>query len=76
MSKQDFGNMENCSSPLSFDGVVIVNVIICALGLLWAYRNVKKVTNINLNNFSDIDMDDADSMTYDTVTPSQKKLLI
>ena len=47
----NFGNTEMCFSPLGFDGVVIVNVIICALGLIWAYRNVKKVTNINLDNY-------------------------
>jgi len=48
----DSSDSAACSSPMSFDGVVIFNVIVCGLGLLWAYRNVKKVTNIKLDNYS------------------------
>jgi hypothetical protein len=65
-----------CRSPLSFEGVIATVVVFGALGLLWAYRNVKKVTSINLSNFSDIDLDDSESMEYDMVSPPQKKLLL
>ena len=68
--------LSTCQSPLGMSGVVALVVIFCACGLVWAYRNVRKVTSINLGQDNDIDLDDQDSMTYDSVTPSQKKLLI
>jgi hypothetical protein len=55
---------------------VALVVAFCVLGLVWALRNVRKVTSINLNRFNDIDLDDASNMSYDSVTPSQKKLLL
>lgn len=44
-------------------------------GGLWAFRNVRKVTAIDLREH-DIDLDDAESVSYDSVTPNQKKLLM
>lgn len=50
-------------------------LIFTGLGLVWAFINVRKVTSINLEN-DDIDMEDGESMHYDLVSPSQKKLLL
>jgi hypothetical protein len=65
-----------CRSPLSFDGVVAIVFSFCVVGLLWAAANVRKVTSINLEHDDIIDMDDGESMQYDLVSPSQKKLLL
>lgn len=65
-----------CNSPLNMTGVLSIVVLFCSCGLVWAYRNVRKVTSINLNDESDIDLDDQDSVSYDNVTPSQRKLLL
>lgn len=65
-----------CQSPLGLSEVVAVCVVFCVAGLVWAYRNFRKVTSINLSQDIDIDLDDQDSMSYDSVTPSQKKLLL
>jgi hypothetical protein len=56
--------------------VVALVVVFCASGLAWAFHNVRKVTSINLGQDNDIDLDDQDSMSYDAVTPHQKKLLL
>jgi len=55
---------------------VVLVVVFCLAGLLWAYRNVKRVISIDLNWGSDVDLSQADSITYDSVTPAQKKILI
>lgn len=65
----------DCRSPLAFEGVVAAVMVFGALGLLWAFVNVRKVRSINLEA-EDIDMDDGESMHYDLVSPSQKKLLL
>jgi len=56
--------------------VVALVVVFCVSGLIWAFRNVRKVTSINMGQDNDIDLDDQDSMSYDAVTPHQKKLLL
>lgn len=65
----------DCRSPLSFEGVVAAVFVFCAAGLLWAFLNVRKVRAINLET-EDMDMEDGESMHYDLVSPSQKKLLL
>ncbi len=55
---------------------MVLVVVFCLAGLLWAYRNVKRVISIDLNSGSDVDLSQADSITYDSVTPAQKKVLI
>ena len=45
-------------------GVVAINVIFCLSGILWAIRNVRKVTSIDLNRDMDIDLDDQESVSY------------
>lgn len=64
-----------CSAPLGLPGVVSLVVIFCLAGLIWAYRNFKKVTEINMMKDSDIDLSESDSINYDNITPAQKKLL-
>lgn len=65
----------DCQAPLSFSGVVATVLIFGVSGLVWAFRNVRKVTSINLDN-NDIDLDDSLSMRDDMVSPPQKKLLL
>lgn len=48
----------DCHAPLSFSGVVATVLIFGASGLVWAFRNVRKVTSIKLDN-NDIDLDDS-----------------
>jgi hypothetical protein len=33
-------------------------IVCCALGILWAIRNVRLVTNINLHEGNDVDLDE------------------
>jgi hypothetical protein len=65
-----------CKASLNMTGVVSIVVFFCSAGLVWAYRNVRKVTSINLSNDMEIDLDEQDSVSYDNVTPSQRKLLL
>ena len=65
-----------CQAPLDMAGVVAIVIFFCSAGLVWAYRNVRKVTSINLSNDMEIDLDEQDSFRHDNVTPSQKKLLL
>lgn len=51
-------------------------ILFCGAGIAWAIRNVRKVTNIDVMRESDIDLDEGDSISYDTITPSQKRLLL
>jgi hypothetical protein len=53
-----------------------LTIVIGILGLIWAYRNLKKVLNIDVNSESEIEMDDADSFNDSMVSPVQKKLLL
>jgi hypothetical protein len=65
-----------CESPLNFSGAIAVVVSFCVLGLIWAFRNVRKVIKINLTNYEDIDMDESDNIQFESITPSQQKLLL
>lgn len=60
MEISDFYSTEDgeCKSPLSYSGVIATVFIFGISGLVWAFRNVKKVTSINLDN-NDIDLDDS-----------------
>jgi hypothetical protein len=55
---------------------MIFTILIGFLGLAWAYRNLKKVLKINVDNYSEVDLDDADSINDDMISPVQKKLLL
>jgi len=48
----------DCESPLNFLGVIAIVIVCCALGILWAIRNVRLVTNINLHEGNDVDLDE------------------
>jgi hypothetical protein len=65
-----------CESPLTFSGSVAVVVVFCVMGMLWAFRNVRKVIKINLEHYEDIDMEDTDHIGFKSITPSQQKLLL
>lgn len=65
-----------CQSRLTYEGFMILTIVIGILGLIWAYRNLKKVLNIDVNSESEIELDDADSFNDSMVSPIQKKLLL
>jgi len=44
---------EQCQSPLNLSGVVIVVVVCCALGILWAAFNFMLVRKIDVEKGSD-----------------------
>lgn len=79
MPVADYYSQENitCEAPLSMAGVVGLVVTCCLAGLVWAIRNVRKVTAIDLNHTSDINLDEADSISSNEhVASSQKQLLL
>jgi hypothetical protein len=39
---------DECQSPLGFAEVISIVVVFCVSGIVWAYRNFRKVTKINL----------------------------
>ena len=61
-----------CEPPLSFGSVIILVIISCVLGLLWAAFNFMSVKKINVESDQDAE---ADSL-IGGVTEQQRKLLI
>jgi hypothetical protein len=61
-----------CEPPLSFSSVIILVIISCVLGLLWAAFNFRSVIKINVESDKD---DDSDPLIQG-VTEHQRKLLI
>ena len=61
-----------CEAPLTFSSVIILVVISCVLGLLWAAFNFRSVKKINVESDQDAESDSL----IGGVTERQRKLLI
>ena len=61
-----------CEAPLSFGAVIIIVIISCALGLIWAAYNFFLVRKIDVERGED---GESDSLIGD-IPEGQKKLLI
>ena len=64
--------VEGCEAPFSFISVIILVVISCVLGLIWAAYNFMLVRKINVERGED---GESDSLIGD-IPEGQKKLLI
>ena len=63
---------EQCQGPLSMSGVVIIVVVCCVLGIVWAGFNFMLVRKIDVEKGSD---GESDSLVGD-IPEGQKKLLL
>lgn len=61
-----------CQSPLSMTGVILIVVLCCVLGIVWAAFNFLLVTKINVQEGND---GESDSLVGD-IPEEQKKLLL
>ncbi len=60
----------DCRAPLDLDGVCLLVMTSCIMGLLWAAYNVRKVLLINVEgDLIDNELDDGESMQQDSVNP-------
>ena len=48
--------LSNCQAPLTWNGVLALVITSTILGILWAVRNLRLLTTINLHENSDIEL--------------------